>query len=80
MSPTTALQHVVDAAVIASVSVGSHHRAIQDYVTRGQPIPDALLPGRLLARQPPEVRTALCTLTSADAANVAPWAVRALVG
>lgn len=80
MSPTVALQHVVDAAIATSVAVGSRYRLIRDYVDLGRAVPDDLLPGRVVARQPPEVRTALRTLTSADAANVAPWAVRALVG
>lgn len=78
MSPTAALQHAIDAAVTTSVAVGSRYRAIQDYIVQGRPIPDDLLPGRLLARQPAEIRTALRALTSADAANVAPWAVRDL--
>ena len=80
MSPTTALQHVVDAAGVASVTVGSRYRAIRDYIARGRPIPDGLLPGRLLVRQPSEVRAALRALASTDAANVAPWVVRARVG
>lgn len=80
MSPTAALQHAIDAAVTASVAVGSRYQTIQAYIAQGRPIPDDLLPGRLLARQPSEVRAALRALTSAAAANVAPWAVRDLVG
>lgn len=80
MSPTVALQHAITAAVAASVAVGSRYRTIQEYIAQGRPIPDDLLPGRLLARQPSEVRTALRALTSTAAANVAPWAVRDLVG
>lgn len=73
MSPATAFQHVVDAAV-AATAVGPY-RPVRDYTRRGEPIPDVLLPGRLLMRQPAEVRAALRALTSTVTANVAPWAV-----
>jgi hypothetical protein len=49
MSPTAALQHAIDAAVTTSVAVGSRYRTIQEYIAQGRPIPDDLLPGRLLA-------------------------------
>lgn len=74
MSPATAFQRVVDAATVAT-AVGPY-RPIQDYIRRGEPIPDALLPGRLLMRQPAKVRAALQGLTSATAADVAPWVIR----
>jgi hypothetical protein len=39
----------------------------QDYGYRGREIPEWLLPGRLVMRQPPEARAALAALTEADA-------------
>ena len=50
------------------------------YVGSKEGIPEILLPGRFLMKQPADVRESLARLTSDDHLRTAPWAVRALIG
>lgn len=74
------LPHHVLHELAASAWLASNlttRRTAMDYVRREQPIPDHLLPGRFISRQPPAAREHLQALTSTDAARVAPWVVQA---
>lgn len=46
------------------------------YVQAGKEIPELLLPGRLIMRQPEKTRAALRELTSREASNVADWFIK----
>lgn len=61
------------------VAVGSRYRTIREYIAQDRPIPDDLLPGPAVDVPPARGPSRLRALTSAAAADVAPWAVRDLI-
>lgn len=77
MTPKRALEQVSEWCWFLSGSERSG--GAREYVLAGRDIPERLLPGRLIMRESAEVRAALSRLTSADAADVAPWHVRVVV-
>ncbi len=77
MTPLRALEEAVQSAFCIPGCYRSG--GALEHVRAGKPIPEALLPGRLVERMPPEHRAALRELTSHQAQSMAPWAVRQVV-
>lgn len=75
MTPMRAFMELVEIAQWPLPGVFRSGGAIS-YVRDGKPIPDYLLPGRLVQRTSPEVRSALGALTSDRVRDAAPWAVK----
>jgi hypothetical protein len=70
MTPSDLLQKIAkDAALIPLLSSSLRYQNSRDYVMRGLPIPDRLLPGRMIQNMSEESRKLLRELTSDDAAK-----------
>ena len=70
MTPADLLQKIAkDTVLIPFLSSSFRYSTSRDYVIRGLPIPDRLLPGRIVMHMPKESREILRELTSDDAAQ-----------
>lgn len=78
MSPSQAFREMVESALWPLPGCFRSGGALA-YVQAGKEIPELLLPGRLIMKQPERTRAALRGLTSRTASNVPDWVIKQIV-